>query len=239
MTDWKDMTFDEKNKDNNFDFVPKPDNNNNLPYVLVRGNDKYFKSTCILYISEDSNLFEVLQKMFTAFNNIYKDINLTFLIVTKNNNNTGFINHNDLNKPVFALFLWQIFYFFESILTNYLKSNADPSTIEKHIKHRNSYNTDKDNNIDLNPVYYICLGIKLQLYKEKFENVNDPLCIKQLTPADLENLKNFRNRIAHPGNKPKIIRQKSDIRDLFKLLESLGEWVILPEVKAWYPHSSY
>ncbi len=43
MTDWKDIVFD-KNK-GNFDFVPMPDNSNNISCVLVRKYDKYLNQS--------------------------------------------------------------------------------------------------------------------------------------------------------------------------------------------------
>lgn len=226
MTDWKDMVFNEEKSD--FDFVPKLDHANNVSSILVRKDDKYFESKSILYISENSHLINVLEKMDMAFNNKCKGVCLTFLIVTKNNNNAGFINHNDFNKPVFALFLWQIFYVFESILTNYLKSNIDPSTIEKCIIRRKSYEDDKNNKVDLHPIYYISLSAKLKLYNKEFKNPADPLCIIKVLPT--ANLNDFRNRIAHPGDKPKIIKQKRDIRYLFNLLTSLDNWFTSPAV---------
>ncbi|HII82307.1 MAG TPA: hypothetical protein HA269_03335 [Ferroplasma sp.] len=230
MTDWKDMVFNEGKDD--YDFVPKLDNTNNVSSILVRKDDKYFESKSVLYISENSHLINVLEKMDIAFNNKCKTVRLTFLIVTNNNNNNnnnnaGFINHNDFNKPVFALFLWQIFYVFESILANYIKSNIDPSTTEKYIKYPKRYNNDKKNKVNLHPIYYISLGTKLELYKKEFKNPVDPLCIMQLPTA---NLTRFRNHIAHPGDKPKIIKQKRDIKDLFELLKSLDNWIISPAV---------
>ena len=71
------------------------------------------------------------------------------------------------------------------------------------------------------------LRSKLKMYEKDFKSLNDPLYIKGLSTA---NLKRFRNRIAHPGDKPKIIRQKRDIKDLFELLKSLDEWMTLPSI---------
>ena len=107
-------------------------------------------------------------------------------------------------------------------MTNYLKSNVKCSIIEEHVRKFPTYRNDKKNNVDIHPIYYMSLRSKLKMYERYFKSLNDPLYIKGLSTA---NLKRFRNRIAHPGDKPKIIRQKRDIKDLFELLKSLDEWI--------------
>lgn len=233
MTEWDRITTQDT-KGNTFDFVPQLDKSKQVISMLVRTENgvRTVASDPSWYVSANSHLLVVIARMNDVFTNKVEGTNLTFLIVTENGENVGFLNHNDFNKLPFALLLWEISYIFEGTVGKYLREKVPPLAIEKELddKQRKAYQEDKAENKDLHPIYYTTLGIKLRLYNKIEGREEEKLAISTELKTHMVWM---RNRIAHPSEKPKIIRKKNDVNDLFKGLALLNHWITLPNVKTW------
>ena len=149
---------------------------------------------------------------------MYKLYNLnrvTFLIVGDHNNPLGIINHSDLNSLPFLHVMWDIFYNFEIKLTNYLmdKFNEQDIISKFYGDEKKAYNTDKKNGQELKPIFYLNLSHKIQLSND-FTKTNK-----------IEVDAHFRNNMAHPRSKPRVISRKSEIPGLYLTLIGIDNFL--------------
>ncbi len=213
MTPWDDVCTNPKNSNENrfYDYIPIM-KDNVVSSLLDQVNKKYYDINNNYFINEKDDLISVLEKM----NKLYNDNKITFLIVGNANNHLGIINHNDLNNPSFIHIMWDIFYNFEIKLGNYLK---DSCSYDKKIDclkgmDKNIYYRDKKLNQDLEPIFYYSLSNKIKLYNDN--NTENKLQIEDIK---------FRNNMAHPRSKPKVINNKSEIPQLLKSLEDIDKFL--------------
>lgn len=215
MTPWDDVCTNPKNSEEkrDYDYIPIM-KDNVASSLLEQVNKKYHDINSDYFINEKDDLISVLERM----NKLYNDNKITFLIVGNANNHLGIINHNDLNNPSFIHIMWDIFYNFEIKLAQCLKDRY--SYDEKiHWLERidkmgeDSYKRDKKINQDLDPIFYFSLPNKIKLYnKLKLSNKI------QVDPK-------FRNNMAHPRSKPKVINNKSEIPQLVEGLKDIDKFL--------------
>lgn len=226
MIAWKDV-HKETMEGNAFDFVPHLDQNQKPVVMFIREGDKVLcgKLDNSCYIDENSHPLLLISKMKKRYDVRENRTRLTFLLVKNDAGEVvGFINHNDFNKPPLALLLWEVTYFFEGILSTYLSEVVKETEIAEKLSRdrKNSYKRDRRRNSDLHPIYYMDLKKKLELYKDIPKEESEKLAFPPLLP-DL--IKRFRNSVAHPGEKPKIIRKKEDLSCLHQMFSELNGWL--------------
>ena len=215
MTPWNIVCKNTKNPKNDYDYIPIIKDNlvsglyvkDGTEYRYCNINDDYF-------ISENSDLISVLEKI----NRLYNSSKITFLIVGDYNNQLGVINHSDLNMMPFIHIMWDIFYNFEIKLTNSLKDKYDSKYIEKtyHVSEYKSYKEDMKNDQELEPIFYLSLKDKIDLYN-KLDQITDKIEVNA----------KFRNNMAHPKSKAKVISNKLEIPKLYKTIVEIDKFLSL------------
>ena len=214
MTPWNVVCKNTKNPENDYDYVPVVKDNvvsglyvkNSNEYNFCKINDDYF-------IDENSDLISVLEKL----NNLYSYNKTSFLIIGDPNNQLGVINHSDLNMLPFIHIMWDIFYNFEIKITNSLKDKYDSEYIlNKQLKGdaKKSYTIDKNNNQELEPIFYLSLSKKIDLYN-KLDQTTDKIRVNA----------KFRNNMAHPKSKARVIPNKSEIPKLYKTIVEIDNFL--------------
>ncbi len=214
MTPWNKVCMNTQNPKEDYDYIPIIKDNvvsglyvkdsNEYKYHEIKINDDYF-------IDENDDLISVLEKL----NKLYNFNNITFLIVGNTNKQIGVINHSDLNSLPFIHIMWDIFYNFEIKLTDYLKDKYNSDEIIKKFSHNESksYNDDKKNNQELDPIFYLSLTKKINFYNT----------LNQTNKVHV-NAK-FRNNMAHPKIKAKVISNKSEIPKLYETLVEINNFI--------------
>ena len=212
MTKWESVCKNTISPEDDFDYIPVTEKNvvsglyvkDKSEYKKVTLNDDYF-------INKKDDLIVVLERMYELYN-----LNrVTFLIVGEPNNPMGVINHSDLNSLSFLHLMWDIFYNFETKLAGTLINKYDNEAIKDKFNdtERGAYEKDKKNNQELEPIFYIGLGKKIKLYNKLFKNT------KIAVNAD------FRNNMAHPRTKARIITNKSEIPKLYMTLIEIDNFL--------------
>ena len=214
MTKWENVCKNTISPEEDFDYIPVTEKNI-VSGLNVKENGKY--RTVILddayFINKKDDLIEVLERMY----NLYNLNQITFLIVGEHNNPMGVINHSDLNSLPFLHLMWDVFYNFEIKITNSIKDRYDNKYIEKKLNtyERGAYNEDKNNSQELAPIFYPSLHKKIMLYNSL------PETNKIRANAD------FRNNIAHPKTKARVISKKSEISELYETLIEIDNFLSL------------
>ena len=212
MTKWENVCKNTISPEEDFDYIPVTEKN----YVTglnVKDNGKY-KTVSLnndYVIDKKDDLIVVLEKMYKLYN-----LNrVTFLIVGDHNNPLGIINHSDLNSLPFLHVMWDIFYNFEIKLTNYLmdKFNEQYIISKFYGDEKKAYNTDKKNGQELKPIFYLNLSHKIQLSND-FTKTNK-----------IEVDAHFRNNMAHPRSKSRVISRKSEIPGLYLTLIGIDNFL--------------
>ena len=212
MTKWENVFKNTISPEEDFDYIPITEKNvvsglnvkDNGKYKTVALNNDYF-------IDKKDDLIVVLERMYKLYN-----LNrVTFLIVGEPNNPIGVINHSDLNSLPFLHLMWDVFYNFETKLAGSLINKYDNEAIKDKFNdtERGAYNKDKKNNQELEPIFYIGLRKKIKLYNKLFKNT------KIAVNAD------FRNNMAHPRIKARVISRKSEIPGLYLTLIGIDNFL--------------
>ena len=113
--------------------------------------------------------------------------------------------------------MWDIFYNFEIKITNSLKDKYDSEYIlNKQLKGdaKKSYTIDKNNNQELEPIFYLSLSKKIDLYN-KLDQTRDKIRVNA----------KFRNNMAHPKSKARVIPNKSEIPKLYKTIVEIDNFL--------------
>ena len=214
MTKWENVCKNTTSPEKDFDYIPVTEKNvvsclnvkDKSEYKRVTLNDAYF-------IDKKDDLIVVLERMYELYN-----LNqITFLIVGDPNNPIGVINHSDLNSLPFLHLIWDVVYNFEIKLTNSIKDRYDNKYIEKKLNKdgRKAYNEDKNNSQELAPIFYPSLHKKIMLYNSLPET------------NKIHATAYFRNNIAHPKTKARVISKKSEISELYETLIEIDNFLSL------------
>jgi hypothetical protein len=210
MVDWKNVCKSPEEDKKGFDYIPLL-KDRSISGIYVKDKNKEYPITDKYFIKEDSDLLDTLQKLDELFNT-----GITFMIVGCADNPAGIINHNDLNNPAFIHVMWDVFYGLEITLSNELKGKFNEekliSYMSKNVKE--IYTKDMIDNHDIDPIFYIGLSKKIQMH--------NTLC----SGHKLKVTSKYRDRIAHPRSKPKIIYQKSEIPELLTVLNEINTFLI-------------
>ena len=218
MTKWENVFKNTISPEEDFDYIPVTEKNY-VSGLNVKDNGKY-KTVALnndFFIDKKDDLIVVLEKMYKLYN--LKRV--TFLIVGDPNNPLGVINHSDLNSLPFLHVMWDVFYNFEIKLTNYLmdKFNEQDRFTEQDIinnfynDERSAYNRDKKNGQELEPILYLNLSHKIKLSND-FSETNK-----------IEVKAKFRNNMAHPRTKARVISNKSEIGELYETLIGIDNFL--------------
>ena len=212
MTLWNIVCKNTKNPKENYDYIPIVKDNVVSSLYVKEGNEyKYYDINNDYFINENDDLLFVLEKL----NKLYNYNKITFLIVGNPNKQIGVINHSDLNNLPFIHNMWDIFYNFEIKLTDYLKDKYNSEYIKSKLYGNalKSYTKDKNNNQELEPIFYLSLTKKICLYNQ----LNQTNKIKVNTK--------FRNNMAHPKSKARVIDNKSEIPKLYKTMDEIDKFL--------------
>ncbi len=213
MTPWNIVCKNTKNPKNDFDYIPVTKDNVVSGLCVKDGTEcKYCNINDDYFISENSDLISVLEKL----DKLYNSSKITFLIVGDYNNQLGIINHSDLNRLPFIHIMWDIFYNFEIKLTNSLKDKYDSKYIEKtyHVSEYRSYKEDMKNDQELEPIFYLSLKDKIDLYN-KLDQITDKIGVNA----------RFRDNMAHPKSKARIISNRSETPKLYKTIVGIDNFL--------------
>lgn len=213
MTPWERVSTNINESNEHYDYIPIV-KNGIVSSLYVDEDKKKYNMDSGYFIDEKADLISVLDRL----NQLYNNGKFTFMVIGNTNKPIGILNHNDLNKLSFIHVMWDIFYNFEIKLANCLE---DKYSYDEKIKSlelmdrlgKNSYNHDKNNNQDLDPIFYFNLSNKIKLYNK--------LPVTNIIKVDAK----FRNNMAHPKTKARIIYKKSEIPLLFKNLEEIDKFL--------------
>ena len=214
MTKWENVCKNTMCPEEDFDYIPLTEENI-VSGLNVKDNGKY-KKVALNYdyfIDKRDDLILVLERM----NELYNLNKRTFLIVGDPKNPLGVISHSDLNSLPFLHAMWDIFYNFEIKLANSLKDRYDDKYIENNFGYneRAAYEKDKKNSQELEPIFYITLYKKIMFYNN-------------LKGTNKINVKaKFRNNMAHPKSKAKVISNKTEITELYETIVGIDEFLSL------------
>ncbi len=214
MTKWENVCKNTTSPEKDFDYIPVTEKNV-VSYLNVKDKSEYKRVTLndAYFIDKKDDLIVVLERMYKLYN-LNK---VTFLIVGDPNNPMGVINHSDLNSLPFLHLMWDVFYNFETKLAGSLINKYDNEAIKDKFSdmERGAYQKDKKNNQELEPIFYVGLGKKIDLYKKSSES------------NKLEVQAKFRNNMAHPRTKARVISKKSEIRELYETLVEIDNFLSL------------
>ena len=214
MTRWENVCKDTISPEEDFDYIPVTEKYY-VSGLNVKDNGKY-KTVALnndFFIDKKDDLIAVLEKMYK----LYNLSRVTFLIVGDPNNPLGVLNHSDLNSLPFLHLMWDVFYNFETKLANSLKDRYDDECVENMLegKEELAYIKDKKNNQELKPIFYLGLKRKIKLYNKLYKN----------NKINIEVM--FRNNMAHPKSKAKVINNKNEIPRLYKTLVGIDDFLSL------------
>ena len=214
MTKWENVFKNTISPEEDFDYIPVTEKNY-VSGLNVKDNGKY-KTVALnndFFIDKKDDLIAVLEKMYK----LYNLSRVTFLIVGDPNNPLGVLNHSDLNSLPFLHLMWDVFYNFETKLANSLKDRYDDECVENMLegKEELAYIKDKKNNQELKPIFYLGLKRKIKLYNKLYKN----------NKINIEVM--FRNNMAHPKSKAKVINNKNEIPRLYKTLVGIDDFLSL------------
>ena len=212
MTKWENVWRNNRSPYEDFDYIPVT-KQNVVSGLYVKDKSEYKKITINddYFINKKDDLIVVLERMYELYN-----LNqITFLIVGDPNNPIGVINHSDLNSLPFLHLMWDVFYNFEIKLAGYLINKYDNEAIKDKFSDvkRGAYEKDKKNHQELEPTFYTGLGKKIDLYKKSSET------------NKLEVQAKFKNNMAHPRTKARIISRKTEILGLYLTLIGIDNFL--------------